>query len=114
MNNIYLPIENVNDYKCYEVRDKDTIRAYKNTPQMNSTSPYDDFFVNSHYLKKSGSTTWNNYSTLPTCLNSNSITNEVYYRNDLADILIIFSIISIVGFYIPYRIFSRFCRRFFQ
>ena len=29
MKHIYLPIENVNDFACYTVQDKDTIRAYK-------------------------------------------------------------------------------------
>lgn len=108
MNNIYLPIEKVSDYKCYSVLDRDTIRAYVQQPQLDSTSQYVDFYINSHYLQKTGIQSFGNWnSSLPTCLNSNSITNEVYYRNDFDSILIIFLILFIFIIVLPYKIMSR-------
>lgn len=108
MNKLYLPIEKVSDYKCYSVIDKDTIRAYVQQPQLDSSSQYVDFYINSHYLQKTGIQSFGNWnSSLPTCLNSNSITNEVYYRNDFDSILIIFLILFIFIIVLPYKIMSR-------
>lgn len=108
MNNIYLPIDNVNDFACYFVLDKDTIRAYYTQPAIDSSSEYVDFFINSHYLEKIGTQTWGQWSSsLPTCLPSNSITTDVYYRNDIDSILIIFFILFIFIIALPYKIMSR-------
>ena len=105
---IYVPYENVSDYACYVVYDKDTIRAYIQTPQISSTSDYRDFYINSHYIYRQGSQTWGNYNpNLTTCLSTSQITNDFYYRNDLSDILVCFFIISLVCVYFPYKIFSR-------
>lgn len=113
MKNIYLPIDSVGDFACYSVIDKDTIRAYVNRPQINSSSNYVDFYINSHYLEKEGTQSWGAYTQyLPTCISSSSITNDIYYRNDLDSILIIFSIMCIFIFYIPIKVFLRLFRRF--
>lgn len=105
---IYVPYENVSDYACYVVYDKDTIRAYIQTPQVSSTSNFVDYYVNSHYLHRSGSQTWGNYNpNLPTCLSTSELTNDFYYRNDLPDILISFMILAIICIWLPYKIFSR-------
>lgn len=100
---LYIPSTN---YPCIVVQNHDTIRAYHTTPTLNSTTQYTDYFVNSHYMKQEGSTTWNQYSTLPSC-NVETFTDNVYYRNDFDSILIIFFIILLVCFYFPYRIISR-------
>lgn len=108
MNKIYLPIENISDYKCYSVLDKDTIRAYLQQPRVDSSSQYVDFYINSHYLQKSGIQTWGQWNnTLPICLSSSSITNEVYYRNDFDCILIIFLVLFIFIIALPYKVMSR-------
>lgn len=108
MNNIYLPIDNVNDFACYSVLDQDTIRAYRTQPQIDSFSEYVDFYINSHYLQKTGTQSWGQWSSnLPTCLSTNSITTDVYYRNDFDSILIIFSILFIFIIALPYKIMSR-------
>ncbi len=108
MNKIYLPIENISDYKCYSVSDQDTIRAYVQQPQLDSSSQYVDFYINSHYLQKSGVQSWGQWNnTLPVCLSSNNITNEVYYRNDFDSILIIFLVLFIFIICLPYKIMSR-------
>lgn len=113
MNNIFLPIDSVSDFACYSIRDKDTIRAYYTQPQLDSSSDYIDFYINTHYLQKSGTETWGQWQNyLPVCIPKESITNEVYYRNDFADTLIIFIIFCIFAFYIPIKIFVRLFRRF--
>lgn len=112
MENIYLPIDNVNDFACYSIYDKDTVRAYRSQPQLDSTSEYVDFYVNSHYLQKTGIQSWGQWnSSLPTCLLSDSITNDYYYRNDFPDILLIFIIFAIIGIYLPFKLISRIFRK---
>lgn len=105
MNNIYLPVDNVSDFACYSVYDKETIRAYVTMPQINSSSNYVDFYINSHYLEKEGTQQWSQYTQyLPTCLSSNAITNDFYYRNDFTDILIQFTLIAFLCIYLPFKL----------
>ena len=106
----YVP--NSEDYKCIVVRDKDTIRAYTEQPQTNSTVHYTDYFVNSHYLSKTGSENFSRYEQLPVCLDSSQFTSDFYYRNDMPDILLMFLILCIFCFLIPLKIFVRLFRRF--
>lgn len=107
---IYVP-ESTTYNKCYVVQNENVIRGYDRTPQTNSTYNYRDYYIHSDYIYKDGSGTWSQYTTLPTCLSSNDITNDFYYRLDLSNILIIFFIMSIFGFYIPIKIFKRLFRR---
>lgn len=114
MKNIYLPIDNFNDFACYVVQDKDTIRAYSKKPAYNSSSDYIDFYINSHYLKKSGTQSWgqSTYYGLPVCLPQDNITNDIYYRTDLVDCLIIFSLLALIMFWVPVKLtFFRLFRR---
>lgn len=112
MDNIYLPINNVNDFACYSVYDKDTVRAYYTKPALDSSSEYVDFYINSHYLQKTGTQSWGQWnSSLPICLSSDSITTDFYYRNDFPDILLIFIIFAIVGIYLPFKLISRIFRK---
>lgn len=105
MNNIYLPVDNVSDFACYSVYDKETIRAYVTMPQINSSSNYVDFYINNHYLEKEGTQQWSQYTQyLPTCLSSNAITNDFYYRNDFTDILIQFTLIALLCIYFPFKL----------
>lgn len=108
MTKIYIPLEEGQNYACYTIYDKDTIRAYVSTPALNSSSSYTDYFINSHYLQRTGVQQWGNYSTnLPTCIQSSLITTDFYYRNDIKDILIIFIILSIFAIWFPYKLFSK-------
>lgn len=114
MENIYLPIKNVSDYSCYSVRDKDTIRAYKVTPALNSNSDYVDFYINSHYLQRSGNESWGQWtSNLPVCLPNYSITNKIEYRTDFCESMILFVLLLFILFWLPLKLtFLRFFRRF--
>lgn len=102
---IYVPEKE--NYKCYVVQNEDVIRAYEKVPGNNTTINYRDYYINSNYIYKDGYQQFSNYATLPVCLNNNTLTSDFYYRNDLADILIIFSIFSIVCIAIPLKLFFR-------
>lgn len=99
-------------YKCYVVQNEGVIRGYEKIPANNVTTNYRDYYINSNYIYKDGVATFSSYSTLPICLSSDVVTSDVYYRNDLDSILIIFLIMSIFIFYIPIKIFLRLFRRF--
>lgn len=108
---IYLPIDDFSSYSCYEIRDMNTIRAYITTPVYNSTVDYTDFYINSHYLSKSGIANFNNFSILPTCVNVDTFTHDVFYRNDLPDILLCFIIIVMFVSYFPLKLLKLFRKR---
>lgn len=107
---IYVPEKE--SYNCYVVQSEGVIRGYEKVPQNNITTNYRDYYINSNYIYKDGVVTFSSYSTLPLCLSSDVVTSDVYYRNDLDSILIIFLIMSIFIFYIPIKIFLRLFRRF--
>ena len=107
---IYVP--DLENYRCFVVRNESTIRAYKNIPVNNSDVSYRDYFYNSNYLYQDGVQSFGPYSTLPICLDNSNLTNSVYYRNDFDSILVIFLIMCIFCFYLPLKIFVRLFRRF--
>lgn len=108
---IYVPND---EYSCYVVQDKDTIRAYHTRPYSNSTISYTDYFINSHYLERTGQQSFGNYAQLPTCISNENITSNVFYRNDFDNILVIFFLIVIFVVVIPTKVVFRFFRRFVQ
>lgn len=89
---MYVPI--YEDSNCAYVYDANWIRVYDRRPTNNSTIDYVEYNYNSHYLSREGTSTFNNYSTLPIC--RNDVTTNFYQRTDIVDILIIFTIF--VGF----------------
>lgn len=109
---VYVP--EYSSSNCVHVQSSDIIRVYASTPVQNSTISYKDYYIRSSYLYNTGSTTFSNYSTLPTCVSSSDITTNVFYRNDIADIMITFFILLLVCFYFPYRIVSRLFGRWFK
>lgn len=109
---IYVP--NLSDYKCVYVRDSNTIRAYKQSPKANTTVEYVDYYLNSNYIYTEGTQTFSQYPSLPTCLATENLTDDFYYRNDFDSILIIFVIIVIFAILLPFKIFSRFCKRLWR
>lgn len=105
---IYLPDE-ISSENCPVVLNNYTIRVYDNIPVANSSSTFTDYYINSHYLVKVGSESFE--SVIPVCLDSSNFTTDYYYRNDFPSILFIFLILLIVCFYIPFRCMTRFIRR---
>lgn len=88
---IYVP--DLDNYDCFVVRDSNTIRAYVDLPQNNTTINYRDYYFNSNYVFQDGSQSFSQYAALPVCLDNNVLTDNYYYRNDFSDILIIFVVI---------------------
>ncbi len=107
---IYVP--DLENYQCYVVQSEGVIRAYEQLPANDVTTNYRDYYINSDYIYKDGVTTFSHYSSIPVCLDSNNLTNDFYYRNDIDKILIIFLILFIFIIFIPFKIVLRFFRRF--
>lgn len=107
---IYVP--DVENYQCYVIQSEDVIRAYETIPTIDAEVSYRDYYINSNYIYRDGVQEFHQFSSLPVCLDQSVITNDVYYRNDLDSILIIFLIMCIFCFYIPIKIFLRLFRRF--
>lgn len=107
---IFVP-EDTTYNKCYVVQSEGVIRGYDRYPVNNQSYNYRDYYIRSDYIYRDGSGTWNNYSTLPTCIDSNDITNDYWYRTDIADILTMFLIINIFGIWLPIKIFSKIFRK---
>lgn len=106
MAKIYLPTDLV-DNSC-KVVNNDYIRVYTN---QNYTSWTDVYFKNGYYLK-TGSNQYGQVNV--SCDNINTYTDNIFYRYDLADSMIIFFVITIVCFYFPFKIFSRAFGRWFK
>lgn len=88
---IYVP--DLENYKCFVVRNDTTLRAYKQIPTNNSEVDYRDYFYTSNYLYQDGTQSFSQYTTLPVCLDSSVLTNAYVYRNDFWQILIVFIIL---------------------
>ena len=106
---IYVP--ELDSYSCYVVQSEGVIRAYEDIPTNNSTINYRDYYINSSYIYKDGSQSFSNYSTLPVCLETTALTDEVYYRNDFDSILIIFVLLCIIFFWFPIKLLTRIFKR---
>lgn len=102
---IYVP--DITTYKCFVVRNDSTLRAYKQIPQYNTDVEYRDYFYTANYLYQDGVQSFGSYSSLPVCLDSSVLTTDYQYRNDYADILIIFIIYVFICVYLPIKIIMK-------
>lgn len=109
MDKVYLPSYDASN--CAYIMSSDVIRVYDTRPTYNSTIGYKDYYIKSNYIYNTGSQSFGNYSNLPVCIESSRITTDVYYRNDISDILIIFVILCIVCFLAPWKLITRIFRR---
>lgn len=112
---IYVP--ELNDYKCYVVINNDTIRAYKEKPYNpgynNSLNiQYRDYFINASYLYQDGTQSFNNYTTIPTCLSNDVLTDRYMYRLDIDKILVTFFILLFIFYFIISRVVNAFLKGF--
>lgn len=106
---IYVP--DMTNYKCFIVYSEGVIRAYEKVPQNNQEINYRDYYVNSNYIFRDGTQSFGSYYSVPTCLASDVVTDNVYYRNDFDRILIIVFIMSIFILYVPLKIFNKFFKK---
>ena len=107
---VYVP-EYDSSTNCAYIYNSDIIRVYESTPRNNTTIAYKDYYIKNDYIYNEGTTTFNQYSTLPTCITSSRITTDVYYRNDIMQILVIFFILAFVCLWCPWKILCRVFRR---
>ena len=108
---IYVPDKE--NYKCFVVRSEQVIRAYEEIPTNNREVSYRDYYYNSNYLYNDGIQSFSQYTTLPICLSDSVVTTDVFYRNDIDSILIVFIILCLFIYYIPFKvIICRIFRRF--
>lgn len=112
MNEAKIYVPNYSDGNCAYIHSNGVIRVYDSQPRNNSTIGYKDYYINSGYIDNSGSTTFSQYSSLPTCISSSRMTTEVYYRNDFPQILLTFFLLSFICFWCPWCIFRRMFRRY--
>lgn len=107
---IYIPNDSTYN-KCYVVQSEGVIRGYDTVPQNNTYYNYRDYYIRSDYIFRDGSGTWSQYTTLPVCLDSTIITDNIYYRTDFSDICIIFMTMFFFIIYIPFILYKRIFRR---
>lgn len=106
---VYVPT--YTDNSCVVHYSSGIVRVYDTRPTYNSDINYTDYYIHDDYFPSSGVAHFSNYSTLPTCLPADSITDNYYYRVDFPSILLMFLIISIFAFYIPIKVFSKLFKR---
>jgi len=99
MSKIYLPTDYVNN-SC-KVVNNDYIRVYTNSTYTN----WVDVYFKSDYMLKSGSTNYSQNNVV--CDSLNTYTDNIYYRYDFCNIIIIFFILLLFCFYFPYKIIGR-------
>lgn len=109
---IYVP--EFNNNTCCYMNDSNTLRCYEYRPTYNSNVNYTDYFVNSHYLTRTGTQSFGSYNTSINCIATSNLTTAYFYRNDAVDIMLLF--LLIVGFIFFFgRLFLRtFFRGFFR
>lgn len=103
---IYVPQDTTYN-KCYVLQNENVIRGYDRIPQNNQNYNYRDYYIHSDYIYRDGIGSWSQYSTLPICLNNSEITNDIFYRVDISNILIIFFVLCFFIVIIPLKVFSR-------
>lgn len=99
---IYVP-DDLPYSACYVLQSNYVLRVYEGVPRQNATINYIDVALDNHYIYREGVTTFNNYSTIPTCISSDRITSAWSYRTDLSDIMIILFIILVICGYLISR-----------
>lgn len=113
--NIYLPTNLINSNYIYSYSSSKiiTIRTNSNCYTQYQSTYCDCYQIDTenHYIQ-SDKYSCSISSSSNFLVNPINFTDEIYYRNDFADILIIFFIMCIFCFYIPLKVFLRLFRRF--
>lgn len=105
MAKIYLPTEYLNK-SCYQVN-ANYIRVFETTHNNSSNTVY-DIYINQDYQVRQGTA---NYSSSTVCDRINTYTDEIYYRTDMPQILLMFIIFCMIMFILPLKVFLRMFRR---
>lgn len=105
MSKIYLPTEFLNK-PCYQINN-DYIRVYNST-NVNQQNVIYDIYINQDYMVRQSTS---NYSNTTVCDRLNTFTDNVYYRVDFVNIIIIFFVLCLICFILPLKIFTRLFRK---
>lgn len=94
---VYVPSYNTSN--CAYIYSTDIIRVYETTPRQNASINYKDYYIKSSYIYNTGTTNFTQYSTLPTCIDSNRITTDFWYRNDIMSIVFVALALIFTGYF---------------
>lgn len=108
---VFVPAFDNNTCVCIDYINNGYLRAYARRPTYNSEVGYTDYFINSHYLARTGVQSFGNYNVNVSCIDNSRLTNQVEYRYDFPDILLTFFLLAIIVVYVPTKIVLRFFRR---
>ena len=106
MSKIYLPSQYLNK-PCYQINNG-YIRVFETTHTNYNNTVY-DIYINQDYMVKTSTASYNSNTY---CERANTFTDEVYYRTDFSQILLIFVLLCVICFGAPLKIFLRLFRRF--
>ena len=84
---------------CYVLQNNYTLRVYDEVPRANSTIDYIDVALDNHYIYRDGTQTFSTYTTIPTCIVSDRITNSWIYRTDIFEIMGVIVIIVVILYF---------------
>lgn len=102
MDLVYVPTYTTGN--CAYIHSSDVIRVYDSQPRQNSTIGYKDYYIKNSYIYNTGSTTFSQYTTLPTCIADSRITTDYINRVDFANILFIALAFIFVGYFFVSKI----------
>lgn len=104
MDKIYVP--NLSDYKCVTLTQSgEIIRGYKDDFVLNQYVDYDDIYTDNYY-SMSGRQYYNGGFTI-TCIDSQYLTDDIFYRLDIDRILIVFVILIFIMIFPAYHLFKK-------
>ena len=107
---IYVPTYNNNN--CVVLSNSDIIRVYDTRPCNGCTINYKDYYLHSDYYFNSGTATFSQYTTLPTC--RTDITTDYWYRVDIDKILISVFILLFLIYFLAFRPIQRLSGRWLK
>lgn len=102
MSKLYIPTQYLNNCNVFN---DNYIRSYTN----NNRTEWVDIYFKDNYALKSGSSTYQNNVV---CDTLNTYTDDIYYRYDLSNSLIIFYLLCLFIIVLPLKIYGRLFRRF--
>lgn len=105
---IYVPDYDISN--CAHLSSSNLLRVYDSVPQQGRTISYREYAIDNHYIYRDGSTTFSQYSTLPSCLDDDVITDNYFYRTDIAQIVFLW--VVFVG--VNYLLISKIVKAFFR
>lgn len=109
---IYLPDDDFSK-ECVVILDKDTVRAYQINPydlEVGDLYYYRDYYINSHYIFKDDYDILYSSSVFGSCIDENNLTNIIYYRNDIFEILALLVLIVGVCWFLVSKLYKTFMR----